>query len=141
MSEKTIVITHTDMEKLESFLSARRHNSRRDIEHLETLRAELERADVVDDAEIPADVITMHSRVLVQDLDSGQNNIYVLVFPNEAVLSLNKVSVLAPIGTALLGYRAGDIIERNVPGGRKRLFVRDVLYQPEAAGEKLLQVA
>jgi regulator of nucleoside diphosphate kinase len=127
------------MEKLEKLVSPRRQGSGRDIQHFWTLKAELEQADVVDDTEIPRDVITMHSRVLVQDLENGQNHIYVLVFPNEADLSLDKVSVLAPIGTALLGYRAGDIIEWNVPSGRKRLYVRDVLYQPEAAGE--LQVA
>jgi regulator of nucleoside diphosphate kinase len=107
----------------------------RDREHLESLRAELERAEIVEDTDIPADVITMHSRVLVQDMKTGQNSIYILVFPNEANVSPDKVSVLAPIGTALLGYRVGDVIEWNMLGGTRRFFVRDVLYQPEASGD------
>jgi regulator of nucleoside diphosphate kinase len=106
--------------------------------HLESLAAELERAEIVEDAEIPSDVITMHSRVLVQDLTTGAYRIYTLVFPNEADLVLDKVSVLAPIGTALLGYRTGDIIAWNMPGGTRRLFVKDVLFQPEASGEPVL---
>jgi regulator of nucleoside diphosphate kinase len=130
-----IRITRSDIAKLETLLKARRHGFGRDRGHLESLKAELERAEIVEDAEIPADVITMHSRVLVQDVLTGQNSIYILVFPNEADLSLNKVSVLVPIGTALLGYQAGDIIEWNMPGGIRRFFVKDVLYQPEASGE------
>ena len=128
------------MTKLEKLLKAHRRGPGRDLAHLESLRVELERAEIVEDTEIPADVITMHSRVLVQDLTTGRNSIYILVFPNEANLSLNKVSVLAPIGTALLGYRTGDIIEWNMPGGTRRFFVRDVLYQPEASGETVLEV-
>ena len=142
MTEPTILITHSDVTKLDKLLKTRRRSSGRDLEHLERLRAELERAELVEDTEIPADVITINSRVLVQDLETGQNSIYILVFPNEADQSLNKVSVLAPIGTALLGYRAGDIIEWDTPDGTtRRLFVREVLYQPEAARESVLRAA
>jgi len=109
---------------------------------LEHLKSELKLADLVEGSDVPPDVITMYSRVLVQDLETGRNNIYVLVFPNEADLSLNKVSVLAPFGTALLGQRTGDVIAWKMPGGKKGLFVvRSVLYQPEAAGERILQAA
>ena len=122
------------MTKLEKLLEMRRRSSGRDLVHLESLRGELERAEIVEDTDIPADVITMHSRVLVQDMKTGQNSIYILVFPNEANLSLERVSVLAPIGTALLGHRVGDIIEWNMPRGTRRFFVREV-HQPEASGE------
>ena len=138
MTERTILVTHSDVTKLEKLLKTRRRSSGRDLEHLESLAAELRRAEVVEDTEIPAEVITINSRVLVQDLETGQNFIHVLVFPNEADMSLNKVSVLSRIGMALLGYRTGNIIEWDTPGGTRRLFVREVLYQPEAAGESVL---
>ena len=141
MTARTILITHSDVTKLEKLLKALRRSSGRDLEDLESLRAELRRAEVVEDTEIPAEVITINSRVLVQDLETGQNSIYILVFPNEADVSLNKVSVLGRIGMALLGDRAGNIIEWDTPAGTRRLFVREVLYQPEAAGESVLRAA
>jgi regulator of nucleoside diphosphate kinase len=76
----------------------------------------------------------MQSRVRVRDLGSGQDTVYTLVFPREADVNAGRLSVLAPIGTALLGYRQGDEIEWPVPGGLRRLKVMKVLFQPEAAG-------
>ena len=139
MTERTIRITNSDLTKLETLIEGRRRSSGRDLVHLESLAAELERAEIVEDAKIPSDVITMHSRVLVQDLGTGAHRIYTLVFPNEADLALDKVSVLAPLGTALLGYRTNDIIAWNMPGGTRRLFVKEVLFQPEASGENSLE--
>ena len=134
MTERNILITHSDVTKLERLLKTRRRS--RDLEHLKSLREELRRAEVVEDTEISKDVITINSRVLVQDLESGQNSIYSVVFPNEADMSFNKVSVLGRFGTALLGHRTGDIIDWATLAGTRRLFVREVLHQPEAAGER-----
>jgi len=58
-----------------------------------------------------------------------------LVFPSEADFKLGKISILAPIGTALIGYRAGDTVEWKVPAGIRRLRIDEILYQPEAAGD------
>ncbi len=90
---------------------------------------------VVSSTEIPKDVITMNSQVRLKDLDSGEEVIYCLVFPHAADSKQQKISILAPIGTALIGYRVGDIIEWNVPAGLKRLKIEEILYQPEAAGD------
>ena len=76
----------------------------------------------------------MRSKVRLKDLVSGETNVYSLVFPTEADFSEGKISVLAPIGTAILGYKRGDTIEWPVPSGLRRLKVDQVLYQPEAAG-------
>ena len=73
MTERTILITHSDATKLEKLLKTRRSSSGRDLDHLESLKAELRRAELVEDTKIPADVITINSRVLVQDLETGQN--------------------------------------------------------------------
>jgi len=78
----------------------------------------------------------MHSRVLVRDLNSGIESSYTPVFPQDADIAQGKISILAPIATALLGYREGDEIEWPTPGGRRRLKIIKVLYQPEAAGDE-----
>jgi regulator of nucleoside diphosphate kinase len=83
---------------------------------------------------VPPDVITMHSKAHLTDLDSREELVYTLVFPNEADIRQDKISVLAPIGTAMLGYRVGDIFEWPVPDGIRRLQVKSLLYQPETAG-------
>jgi regulator of nucleoside diphosphate kinase len=104
-----------------------------DKEYLKKLEAELDRAEIIDPQHIPDDVITMRSKVRLKDLVSGEANTYSLVFPTEANFSEGKISILAPIGTAILGYRRGDTIG-PVPSGVRRLKVDEILYQPEAAG-------
>ena len=85
------------------------------------------------DDEVPSDVVTMSSIVSLRDLDSGETEEYELVYPADADLENNRISILAPIGTAILGYRVGDVIEWPVPGGLRRLRVEEVLYQPGRA--------
>jgi regulator of nucleoside diphosphate kinase len=126
-----IFITETDHDKLRRLIAGRR-GSGADADHLSELEDELERAEVLDDEQIPADVITMNSDIRLMDVDSGGIKDYKLVFPFQARTE-NALSVLAPIGTAILGYRVGDVIEWRVPKGVRRLKVLEVLFQPEAA--------
>ena len=114
---------------------ARERESDPNREYLDRLENELDRAEMVQQQNIPADVITMRSTVRVKDLDTSEEMIYRLVFPTEANYDEGKISVLAPIGTAMLGYRRGDVIEWQVPSGVRRLSVEEVLYQPESKGE------
>src|SRR5690242_18042948 len=134
MNMRTIQITERDMGTLRELLAAGSIAQSRDQSHLEMLRRELDHADVVHPNDIPPDVITMHSHVAIRDLNTGKQAAYELVLPAEADIDQNRISVLAPIGTALLGYRKRDIVEWPVPGGVRRLKVEDVLFQPEAAG-------
>ncbi len=134
MSARTILISVPDMNELRHLLDLRRNSPALDRQHLEMLAKELDRAEVVSSDAIPPDVVTMHSRVRYRNLDTGEQVTYTLVFPAEADISANKISVLAPIGTALLGYREGDVIEWPVPGGLKRLKVLEVSH-PSAAAE------
>jgi len=136
MNEKMIQVTQADMEKLMALLGSRLKLRTRDQEHLEMLAQELDRAEIVRSSDIPADTVTMHSQVLVRDLDTGGESNYTLVFPSDADIANGKISILAPIATALLGYREGDEIEWPTPGGRRRLNVIQVLYKPEAAGDE-----
>lgn len=135
MRKKTIYITELDMKRLEELVKFASKSDNRKKEYLRELEQELDRAKVVPSKKIPKNVITMNSKVRIKDLDSEQEKIYSLVFPYSANISQNRISILAPIGTALIGYKVGDIIEWQVPGGMRKLKVEEILYQPEASGD------
>ncbi len=112
-------------------------NSRSDAEwaRIEELAVELDRAVVIESDKIPHDVVTMNSRVCLRDMDTGKDEFYQVVYPEDADVEQNRISVLAPIGTAILGYKVGDVIEWKVPAGLRRLKIKKILYQPEEAGD------
>lgn len=97
------------------------------------LRTELDRALVLDATALPAGTIGLNSRVRLRDLDSGETEEYVLSLPAQADPERQRLSVLAPVGTALLGYHVGDEIEWLTPGGRRRLKVLEVTPEPPVA--------
>ncbi len=135
MEERTIYITEFDMKRLRELIAEAKRLDRRGNEYLESLEAELSRGKVVAPKDVPPDVVTMNSRVGLVDLDTEEEMVYTLVFPHEADITQSKISVLAPIGTAILGYRVGDTLTWQVPDGMRRLRVKQILYQPEAAGD------
>jgi len=108
---KNIVITEADYARLQRLVESSRVFRQRDAKHLDDLEQELERAAIMKSGEVPSDVVTMNSRVKVKDLNSGRVTTYQIVFPGEADIAKNRISVLAPIGTGLLGYSAGTTIE------------------------------
>jgi regulator of nucleoside diphosphate kinase len=133
MTRRQILITEDDMARLRDVVRRGRMASRRDQTHLEELDRELDRAEVVSPEDVSPDVVTMHSTVRVRDLDKGASSLYTVVFPVDADIEQRRISILAPVGTALIGYRAGDVIEWATPGGTRRLQIEEVVYQPEAA--------
>lgn len=133
-TRRRIVITEDDMARLRELVRQGRMAARRDRSHLAELDQELDRAEVIAAGEVMPDVVTMHSTVRVRDVDSGSSIVYTLVFPVEADIAQQRISVLAPIGTALLGFRTGDVFAWRTPGGTRRLQIEEVLFQPEAAG-------
>jgi len=131
MKGREIYITKYDMERLRSVIEI--YNGK-DAPYLERLEEELDRAKIVDPQEILSDVITMNSVVRIKNMDTGEEKTLILVFPGKANATANAVSILAPIGTALIGYREGANIEWEVPAGTKRLQIVEVVYQPERLG-------
>lgn len=125
----SIIITDRDLQRLLSLLD---HTS---SPAAESLDAELQRATVVRQNEVPADVVTMNSDVVYEDLQTGTRRTVRVVFPKDADASKGWVSVLAPIGSALLGLKVGQEIEWKLPTGRRRVRVVEIRYQPEAAGD------
>ena len=131
MDTRVIYITEADMKRLRPLIEGVK-NSRND---LRGLQAELAHARVVTPADVPPDVITMNSKARLRDLETGEEMIFTLAFPGNASIEHDRISVVAPIGTAMLGHRVGDEFEWEVPAGSVRLRVEEVLYQPEAAGD------
>src|SRR5687768_76358 len=128
-----IYISEFDKKRLKGLIKfAEERWDKRVMNYLEELDEELDRAEIVKPEEIPTDVITMNSTFRLTNLDSGGEDVYTLVFPGKADSTTGKISILAPVGTAVLGYRVGDIVEWKVPPGVKRLRVEEVVYQPEA---------
>jgi regulator of nucleoside diphosphate kinase len=131
--QRPIVVTRPDHERLRLLIGTARLRRRWEELHLIALAEELEEAEVVEPERVPPDVVTMRSRVRVLDMVSGEIATYTLSYPVEADFSAGRLSVLAPIGTALLGYREGDVVEWPVPGGVRVLKIEKLLHQPEAA--------
>ena len=135
MNEKQIVITELDRQRLVNLILNAQSGEYRGSVYLDNLRGELNRAQIVTPQDIPADTITMNSKVALLDLDTREEEVYTLVYPENADSAEGKISILAPIGTAMLGYRVGDVFEWEVPAGKRRLKVDRILYQPESAGD------
>jgi regulator of nucleoside diphosphate kinase len=135
MSHRTIYITEYDMKRLTKLIEDSQDSDPQDKGYLTELQEELDRAKIVASSGIPKDVITMNSQVCLIDQHTQKEEILILVFPQEANISQGKISVLAPIGTAMLGYRVGEVFRWKVPAGERKLKVKKILYQPEAAGD------
>jgi regulator of nucleoside diphosphate kinase len=134
VSRRKIVITDVDHARLEALLTSEFAAAIGPVEFLDDLRAELRRAHVVAPRRVPRDVVTMNSVVTLRDLASREVETYALVYPEFADIANARLSVLAPVGTAILGQRVGDVIKWRVPAGWRKLKVERVLFQPERAG-------
>lgn len=127
-----IIVSSHDLARLEAMLEspALSHNPA-----AAALGEELLRAQVLPPDQIPQGVVTMHSTVECEDIGNGERHTLTVVYPNEANVDRGHVSVLAPVGSALLGLSVGQTIEWDAPSGKLHLRVIAVHYQPEAAGD------
>ena len=123
MTREAITMTHADVEKLRELLREAARTEYRNSPYLDLLEAELDRANLVDADKIPAEVITMNSTATLLDIESGEELVLTLVYPDEADLLADKISVLAPVGSAMLGYRVGDSFNWDAPGGTRAVRV------------------
>ncbi|HQH27411.1 MAG TPA: nucleoside diphosphate kinase regulator [Oligoflexia bacterium] len=130
---RKIIITETDQQRVSAVIAELR-KSGHSPDDLDAVEYELARAEVVQSENVPRNVVTMNSTVVLRDLETNQTAKYTLVYPWEADISKGKISVFAPIGTAILGYQLGDEIEWEVPVGQKKYKIEHVLFQPEREG-------
>jgi regulator of nucleoside diphosphate kinase len=134
VSAKEIVITAADFDRLRGLLESPRYRFTY-APLLLALREGLDRGQIVPADAVPKGVVTMHSQVRVRDLKAQATETYTLVYPDEADMNENKLSVLAPLGMALLGAGVGQVVKFNAPAGPRRLKIEKILYQPESSGD------
>ena len=134
---KTIWTTARDRARLLAFIENPAYPpDERELPHIQELARELEGAEIYEDAgAVPPDLITMRSRVRLRNLTSGAALECMLVYPEESDATKDRISVLAPLGTAMLGLCTGDIVDVRLPRGVSTYRVEELLYQPEAAGD------
>lgn len=129
MSEDNILITEKDYLRIKHILSSQ------DSEEFENLELELDRASIISDNEVPQDLVTMNSKIRFLSVQDHREMVVTLVYPDDANFSDGKISVLAPLGSALLGLKANQEINWMFPDGKtKTLRILEVIYQPEASG-------
>jgi regulator of nucleoside diphosphate kinase len=129
-----IAVTELDSRRLQSLIDTCRRGAR-EAGSAVALERHLDEAEVVPAERVDPDLVTMNSEVRVRDLDSQQTLSFRLVFPRAADAEAGRISVLAPLGMAVLGRRRGDRVTWQMPGGRRRLLVESVLFQPEREGK------
>ena len=135
MVQDTIQVTSFDMSRLFAMAEQLRKRGAVDVAVIDKLEEELARSTEVAQDAVSKDVVTMNSRLTLKDLTSGKEITCTLVFPQDADAEENRVSILAPLGMAILGYRVGDTISWPMPHGERELRIESIHYQPEAAGD------
>lgn len=131
LRKPAITLSSLDMDRLEALLA--KHTAA--FPGREALEAELDRADLLDPKDMPANVVTMNSTVRFTFVDSGKTNTLTLVYPKEMDGASDKVSIFAPVGIALLGLSVGDTFPMPGPSGEVTVRVDAITFQPESAGE------
>lgn len=133
-----IYISDHDQRRLRRLIEARRHSplTPADREGLTRLAAELDRAHILPIQAVPSDAVRLGSIVEAEDLEDGEIFTVTLVLPQQADIRQGRISILAPLGIGLLGYRVGDQFEWPVPGGTLRLRIRRLLDPPNPPGDR-----
>ena len=130
-----IIVNKLDSSRLMSRLKLARVNKSCQASDAEKLTQELNRAKLCDPKKIPGDVVTMNSIVRISFLNTNKTTQFQIVYPDQANIKENKISIFSPVATALIGYKAGDEIEWIVPSGLTSIKIEKIIYQPEAAGD------
>ncbi len=125
----SLVVSSQDFDRIQAVMASSARFS------VGPLDSELARAQIVEPEEVPCNLVTMNSIVTYENTNSGERRTVRLVYPHEANVAENRVSVLAPLGSALLGLCEGQQIEWLMPGGTRGLKIIEVVYQPEASGD------
>lgn len=130
-----IIVSKLDFTRIHKSISDAKRNKTIDMNEADVLLNELHSADIVDPENVPDDVVTMNSIVKITFLNSNKSIQFQIVYPEQANIRENKISIFSPVATALLGFRKSDEIEWIVPSGVTKLRIDEIIYQPEAAGD------
>ena len=133
-----IIVNKLDYLRIQKRINEARQKKTIETSEAEKLLNEINTAVLMEPQEIPDDVVTMNSVVSISFSESGRNQEFKIVYPDEANFKEKRVSIFSPIATALLGFRVGDLIEWMLPGGLTKIRIDRIIYQPEAAGDYTL---
>ncbi len=129
------IISKLDYQRLKQRIEQAKTNAKISPAQLMKLVRGVDGATLLDPVKIPADVVTMNSVISLEYVDTGRKLDICLVYPEEADASQNRISIFAPLATALLGYKRGTLTSLLTPFGSVNVLIRKIIYQPEAAGD------
>lgn len=132
---KKVTLTKNDYTRIYKAITDAKNSKTINSNEAEKLLSELSKAEIVTSEKIDKDVVTMNSEVKLFFENTQKEQSFKIVYPQDANLKENKISIFSPIATALIGYKIGDEIEWIVPGGMTKIKIEDLIYQPEAAGD------
>lgn len=132
---KKVTLTKNDYTRIYKAITDAKNSKTINSNEAEKLLSELIKAEIVPSEKIDKDVVTMNSEVKLFFENTQKEQSFKIVYPQDANLKENKISIFSPIATALIGYKIGDEIEWIVPGGMTKIKIVDLIYQPEAAGD------
>ena len=138
MAKRKIIITDIDHERLEDLLASEFATVIGPFDYLDDLRAELDRAQIVSPQDVPRNVVTMNSTVVLSEPETGARRTCTLVYPEDRDLFADAVNILQELGGSILGHSVGDMVEVRETGKVRRLLIESITYQPEAAGDEEL---
>ena len=137
MQRLSVTVTDVDSHRIRKLIENPPSSDRQEVRSLESLERDLSDAEVLPAVQIDPDIVTIGSQVRVRDLDTQRTRVIRVVLPASADADAGRISVLAPLGRAVLGRRVADHVEWRAPGGLRRLRVEAILYQPEREGVDL----
>ena len=132
---KKVTLTKNDYTRIYKAITDAKNSKTINSNEAEKLLSELSKAEIVPSEKIDKDVVTMNSEVKLFFENTQKEQSFKIVYPQDANLKENKISIFSPIATALIGYKIGDEIEWIVPGGMTKIKIVDLIYQLEAAGD------
>lgn len=130
-----IILSKLDFSRINKSIHDARRMKTIGSKEAEILLNELNSAEIVEPHEIPHDVVTMNSIVKISFLNANKTLQFQIVYPDQANIKENKISIFSPVATALIGYKKSDEIEWIVPSGLTKIRIDEIIYQPEAAGD------
>lgn len=136
MITKPIYLSSEDHVRLQKVVDNLIEDGGQNDEPLKKLQAELKRAVILDPSALPQNVVTLYTRVRLRDLEDGELDEWVLTMPEEADVDKQQLSILAPIGTAIIGMSEGDDFDWETPGGMRRLKIESVEHVPPPVQER-----
>ena len=138
MADRTSCFNAYDIDRIRGFLELATVGGAERYRSLVGLKQKIESSVILAPEEIPPNVVTMNSQIRIKDITNGTTVLVTLVFPQDADYEQQKVSLLAPLGAALLGRYAGEELSYDAPGGSTKIVIEEIVYQPEAAKEYTL---